>query len=527
MDGNRENQPMQQNPYVQPAQDWSAYQYSQPANNPMFATGVPTDGSKKKKGGIGKIIALIVVMVVLLLGVGGFCLYQFVFNIPEARLAKGLAIFAQEMATYGAGGASETGIEELVQNMQEDNASTIDIRMNVTLPEVDTIGVDYLQKFDGENQLMQAEFALSFFNIKLLEAGMAADAEKLYVSVPDIADEWYYLNTQTLGADYQSSMWKEVLGMEVAEDYSFSLFEEEAEADVAVSDEGTVVLQEEWLALIEEYTPRFAEGATIEDSGNVVEIERDGKTVRCEGVRVIIEKEVLNDFLKDFFELYEEYYEEDIAFEGELKSDVELCFYMDSKNRIVNISTPEKIKFADSDVESIGFSLVFSGEEHALDEISGNGKMEIFDETLTFEVERNAETKGSVLEDEWKLLMDGESGGEVSMEWTYAIDWEDLECESNLTVESDSAKLENILVGACSDIDSGESMTVEIEEFSILENGKEMVKISGSIEVGVLEEEIAMPSEATDLMGMNEEELINIIMNATDYIMKYEDYLNY
>ncbi len=510
---NQEGQPVQGQEYV----------YYQPASNPITAQGVPGDAGKKKKGGKGPVIAIVLILVALLLGAGGFCLYQFVFNTPEARLAKGIANLTQEMAAYGTGWQEETGLAELMQNMQEENSSSVEFKLNATMPETETLGIDYQQNYDGKNQLMEAELAFSFFNIKLLEAELAADEEHLYVSVPDIVEEWYCLNTETIGVDYQDSVWKEILGMELPEDYGFSVFEELGEEDAA--------LQEDMEELMEEYATKFAEGATIEDSGNVVEIKRDGKTVRCEGVCVTVEKEVINDFLEDFFALYEEYYgEEAIAFSIEVKKDVKLCFYMDNKNRIVNISTPEKMKFSGSDLEAIGFSLVFSGTENVLDEISGNGEIEVAEalgEDVAFEIERTAKNSDSMLEEEWVLTMEGESGHEVVMEYTSAMDLEDLTVEGCLKNSSNGAVLELSYEVACSDVEKGESLTFDIDEFLVTLNDKEMYKMTGSIGMGVLEEEIKMPEDAVDFMSMTEAEFMDIVTGLNDYVEQFEELLYY
>lgn len=483
----------------------------------------PVEDGNKKKSGKGPVIAIVLILLALLLGAGGFCIYHFVFNTPEARLAKGIASFTQDMSVYGAAWQEETGLSELMQNMQEEDSSSVDLKLNVTLPESETVGIDYLQHFDGKNQLMEAELAFSYFNIKFLEVELAAEKENLYVSVPDIVENWYCLNTETIGKDYKDSMWEDITGMELPEDYSLSMFED-------FNEDGSK-MQEAWEELIEEYAPEFAESATIEDSGNVVEIKRDGKTVRCEGVLVTIEKEVLNDFLEEFFELCEEYYkEEGITFSGEVKKDVKLCFYMDNKNRIVNISTPEKIKFSDSNLEAIGFSLVFSGTENVFDEISGNGEIEVTEEVgedIAFEIEHTAENADSTMEDEWILTMEGESGKEVVIEYTSTMDLEELEFEGSLVCTSGDAVLEMSYQGACSDVEKGESLTFELDELLVTLNDKEMYKMNGNFIMSILEKEIEIPDEAIDIMDMSEGDFLDIITGIKDYIKKYEDLLDY
>ena len=123
--------------------------------------------------------------------------------------------------------------------------------------------------------------------------------------------------------------------------------------------------------------------------------------------------------------------------------------------------------------------------------------------------------------------MEGESGKEVVIEYTSALDLEDLEMEGTLANTSGNAVLELSYKGACTDVEKGESLTFEIDEFLVTFNDKEMYKMTGSIGMGILEEEIEMPDDAVDLMGITEGGVMDIMTGLNDYIDQYEELLYY
>lgn len=490
------------------------------------------DGGKKK--GKGALIAVIAVLVILLLTVAGILIYKMFGGNPKAKLTKGLNNLAKELDSYGNPLEDEIDFATITQKMLTE-AYTMDIKLDVSVPDsdsmMDTIGVDITSNCDVTNKLMEAEMKASIANIELLKMNMTADDNMLYVSLPDFLKDTYAVNMETLGKDYNASAWTGILGMEVDESLSYDLFAEAKKAEV----DNTLLADE---------IAEIVETMTVEDSGNVVEIERDGKTIRCDGVKATLNKDALNAFLdalceaildSDYMQtalkqqmilkqsmdvgymdeaemedmLREEFRE---SFSVRFDSDVELCFYMDGKNRIVNIATPSKIKLKDSMVTSVGFSLVFSGTDRVLDNVSGTVKMSSDEREVRMEIERTAKLTKDAYENDFALELSNDAG--ASMGLKYSADW-DLEDKSYKMVldmeEEESDSLSFMIKGDFTDIEKGKSVTMNIGELSLAKNDVKLLSISGSLSCEPFDGEIKAPKDAVDLFGMSETEIKDAI----------------
>lgn len=379
---------------------------------------------------------------VLLLGTVIFCWYRFVFCAPQARLTRGLVRLAGEMQSAGEKKVDDAGLAALLRQLQEENAFSVYAWLNVTIPGVNTVGVDYTQLFDGNEEQMGAGLVFSYYNIPVLKVKTAADADRFYLFIPDLLDRWYCIHTRTLGADYQNSVWKVFLGDKLSEDFGFSLFEKKGENTGEAAEEQTGFGGEEWITLLEEYLPKFMGSITVEENNDTVLVERGDTQIACEGIRVVIEKEVINDFFQDFAELCREEGMQEIPSGKELQRDLELCFYLDKKDNIVRISTPRAIRFSEGEIEKADFAISFAGEENSLDVIKGEGIIEVAGNVLTFAVENSVEKERE---------------------------------------------------GAYTD-------RLKIEKITVQKDDEEKIKITGEIEIGMLTEEIDMPAEAQDIM---------------------------
>lgn len=533
-------QPVQQPVYEQPAQQPV---YEQPVQQPVqqpvppVYSAVPpaqpaADGGKKK--GKGALIAIIAVLVILLLAVGGILIYKMVGGNPKARLTKGLNNLAKELDSYGNPLEDEIDFTTITQKMLTE-AYTMDIKLDVSVPDsdsmMDTVGVDITSNSDIPNKLMEAEMKASVANIELLKMNMTADDNMLYVSLPDFLKDTYAVDTETLGKDYNASAWAEILGMEVDDSLSFDLFAEAKKAEV----DDTLLADE---------IAEIAGTMTVEDSGNVVEIERGGKTIRCDGVKVTLNKDALNAFLDALFDAvlesdymqsllqqeliirqdgYDGYMDEaDLenmlreefqeAFSVRFKSDVELCFYMDGKNRIVNIATPSRIKLKDSMVTSIGFSLVFSGTDRVLDDVSGTVKMSSEEREVKMEIERTAKLTKDAYENEFALKLTNDAG--IDMGLKYSADWdlEDKSYKMALALEEEEGdSLSFLMKGDFTDIEKGKSVKMNIGELSLSEDDEKMLGVSGYLFWEPFDGEMKAPKDAVDLLGMSETEIEDAI----------------
>lgn len=503
--------------YGQPAQP--VYQQPmQPPVPPVYSPIPPAEGVPGRKGK-GGLIAVIVVIVLLLLAAVAVLAWKLLGGNPKDKLAKGFVNLRTEINTYASAMNNDlVGSEELSKNILE-NPYTVDASFDVTVPElesqIDTIGLDYSVNYDMSNQLMDAQMAVSVMNVDIAKLDLLASGNTLYAGLPGLLTNTYFVNLDTLGRDYNASVWTEG---ELDENLSVQLFEALNTGDAA--GEGDSAFEEE--------LQKLWETATVEDSGTAVEIERDGKKVVCNGVKLTLDGDACNELLDAVEEavgqteslnslLYSEYelVDEDFArssaadvYAIRVKGDVELYVYLDGKNRITNVATASKIKLENSKVEQISFSLVFSGSERVLDEVSGTVKLESAEDVVRVAVKRTAEQEADETRGNLKLTMTSESSAEEIV-MTFADNWnaENQEFGLEISMEVAEESVGIVFAGSYDEVEKGKSFTIEIGELSLLSDDEVFVKMTGSISAEPFEGSIEMPEGAVDLFAMSEEDL--------------------
>lgn len=506
--------------------------YGQPVygQQPVYGAvppAAPAPKKEKKKGSGGK-IAIIICIVLILLGVAGILLFKMLSRTPEIRLANGIANLESEMAQYTAFFTEELDYAALQQRMQTEPTG-IESRLNITAPGsladelgygyFDTLGVDLYADYDFPNKLLDARLLLSVANIRLFDINTVADDDTLYISLPDYLDDTYYINLDTLGEDFNASAWSDLFGLTLEEGTSFDLFPEDMQS-------GEVMMPAEILA---KYAKELRESITVEDSGNVVEVVVGGKTVRCDGVRVTIGKDVLNKLYEEINELNLGGTDSTLQFEQKMQfdEDVVLCFYLDGEDRIVNISTPEKLHFTvystlsmvgsdpiffDEPLEfSVDFSLVLSGKENTLDEVSGTIKIEVAgDHTLRIDIEHEAEWTKEKEDNSWTIIFsDEDDGSEATLYYESKWNLERNEFDIDMGLQTGKDDYSVRLTGAFADIVTGESYTVEFI-VEVRGNKDLLLKVSGDTSVGPMKGEIKIPSDAISYTSLDGDDLLNL-----------------
>lgn len=513
-------QPMQnQQAYTygqQPAQNQQAYTYAQqPVQNqspymygaPMQPVPAPKEGGKKKKK-TGLVIAgVLVAVIAIAVGIGVF-VHASMSNSPQVRLAKGFENLREEMT------AGETAILEDIDyptifKTLETDGGNVDLSLNVTIPGEDTIGFDYIQNYDRVNKLMNADLIVSAYNISLVQMKLAANDERIYLGMPGMLRDTYYVNTATFGQEYNDSVWREAMGLGGMErDYALDLFPELTE-DEEGSDDGT----------FEETLKEFAESITIEN-GESKEFKIDGKTVRCSGINVTIEREAINDLFDEIEkELAGTGRDLDISFR--LEADVKLTVYLDKKDRIVCIETSEEIKIEDSEVEGIEFSFVFSGKERTVDEISGTITFRTPDDTAYIELEGKAALTAAEYSSEFVITL----GNAWDTEMAYEVTWDlkNREFEAVYKVYDEMGEFAFEIKGGFEDVEKGKRATFRLGQLKVLEDGEEICRLSGALTLGPLTDTIEMPSEAVNFLKMSEEDVLEFISEIYEIIHSSEN----
>ena len=510
-------QPMQgQQAYTyaqQPVQNQQAYTYAQqPVQNqspymygaPMQPVPAPAGGGKKKKK-TGLVIAgVLVAVIAIAVGIGVF-VHASMSNSPQVRLAKGFENLTKEMT------AGETAILEdidypAILKTLETDGGNVDLSLNVTIPGEDTIGIDYTQNYDRADKLMNADLIVSAYNISLVQMTLAANEERLYFGMPGMFRDTYYVNTDTFGQEFNDSVWCEVTGLYgvMERDYVLDLFPEPTEDEEESDNE-----------IFEEILKEFAEGITIEN-GESKEFQIDGKTVRCSGINVTIEREAIND-------LFDEIEKElagtgrDIGISFRLEADVKLTVYLDKKDRIVCIETSEEIKIEDSEVEGIEFTFVFSGKERTVDEIFGTITLMTPDDTPYIELGGKSALTATEYSSEFVITF-GDNTGMAEM--TYEVTWDlkNREFEAVYKVYDEIEEFAFEIKGGFEDIEKGERATFRLGQLKVLGDGEELLRLSGALTLGPLTDKIEMPSEAVNFLKMSEEDIFEFISEIYEII---------
>lgn len=540
-----ESNQQQITPAAQPEVQPTAAQAAQPAAEPTAAQApqpavpvaqvyspvppvAPAENGKKKKGK-GVVLALVIVLALAVLGAGAFFLFKGLGGSPEAKLKKGFENLQKEMEAYGNPLEKEIDFKTIGQ-MMATGASETNLSLNLTAPALlqGTLGMDIFVKQDFPNKLLDTRLAFSFANIPMVEGSVLAEGNQVYIDIPSLLPNAYFINTDTFGADYNASPWAWMVGYDVEEELSFDMF---ADADAQKDAEAIVKDAEEFFA---EQAAALKEAMTITKAEDKVEITRaDGKTMSCSGVRVVIEKAAVNDFVEAYLDMFMEssYMQQVLAMQAEayagymdadevadmfaeefksmfacFKNDLELCIYLDGKGRIVSVTTPEKIKFKGSAITAVDVKLEFTGTDRAMDEINGSIKFSTPYGDLNAKITRTAEITKETTTDRIKVKLTNPD--DENMEFVYNSEWnlEEKEFAKNfsLSFDEETALLE--LEGRYTDIEKGESFTIELGKADLSFAGERLLGLFGTISVAPLSEDIEMPSDAKDLFGLSMEE---------------------
>ena len=518
-------QPMQPL-YAQPQQPMQPAQPPVPPTTPaqpVYGAVPPADGNGGKKKGKGGLIAIIIVIVVLLLAAAGVLAYKLFGTSPEKKLTQGIINLQAEMTANASPVSEQLGAEEIIRLLDE-KPVTMDMSLNVSIPSLettlDTVGIDYTVNYDLNNKLMDAQMKLSAMNMDLVGMDMAASGNTLYLSLPGLLTNSYFINTDTFGKDFNASPWTSLLDVPLDESLSFQLFNTGAASDDTEADSN----------LFAEEIANIMATMKVEDSGTAVEIERDGKTVKCNGVKVTLEADALNELLDAFekefgqadsvndmlsdYGIDEEFMRSSSSdlYKARVKNDVELYVYLDSKNRITNVATASKIRLKDSALTGISFSLVFSGSENVLDQISGTVKLETEGNSAKIEVKRSAQQDASQTKSKLTLTFSGDNtDGQAVFTYTDKWDLDNMEFAKEFVISSDTEDVSLVLKGAFSDVQKGESFKLTIGEFALSSNGTDLVSASGEFSMAPYDGTIEVPENAVDLLAMSESDFEDMV----------------
>lgn len=491
---------------------------------------------------VGLWVGSISLAAVLILVIAGGLLYRFVFHTPLARLTKGLTKMAKELQDYENPVAEEIDFAQIITGRKD--AAAIDLRLNVGLPQVDglpTIGLDFENSYDYNAKNLQADLCFSVYNADLFRTRMTVIEDILYLQIPHVFADAYSINLSSLGKDYNNSIWADLTGIQLDEDFSYDFF---AHSETG-TDSDIAKLKEELREVLREDLAEIWEDIRIEESGNTQKIVRNGETVTCQAITVTLDKDDLEELIEDMSHaLFKSDYVEGIlakiiASDGdstgsygvrkiltgilaeqmhlELEDDIQLCFYLDNKDRILAIETYDTIAVKNSKIDNIGFSFAFTGRERTLDHITGQILFELNGHEFIIEIEQEAEVTKDLYE-KTLLACVRTDGAEKQAEIEYVSSWdiEEKEFDLELLFDVPFHTLHMNAKGAFRDIQKGEAFTLELGKYHLAVDGDILMTLSGSLQFGPFEGGITAPKGAKEFLKLSQWEIYQMAAELSE-----------
>lgn len=509
---------------------------------------VPQVEPKKTKGVKGLVIA-IVAIVAALVCVAGVAAFVVVSNTPEARLAKGVAKWATK--DNGKTFAEDVlGLDAILDSVMY-GATKKDMSLNVTVPalEIPTIGIDMTDRCDYPNQKDVSDWEVSVSNIELIRMQMAADSDKLYLSIPTLLDDTYHIGYEGFTDNFNNSEWSDMLEL---------VFDKEAKINpwtlqkVQEDDAETeIIFSEEFMEAFETKIAEISKNMTVQKSDFPFKIVRNNKTFSCDEIGVVVPKDDLNDLLDLFQEEMRNgklgaemietlqangavdvqiWWEKVVAlFDSRVVEDFDVYFYLDKKNNILTMSTG-RLSMDNGVIMSL--ALDYLGEEdpamivggtYYIKEIEGAS----FQVDFTNEHKTEGSKESSCLKMNFELTEYGLEPVFVNMDIETSWDNETYEFSTSIDMDEEEESLFGFIVeGRFADITKGESFTLELGRCILNTEGYNIVKVTGDYSVMPLAEEVKIPTESVDLFGMTQMDIQMMLFEIIGNVGNMEDALN-
>lgn len=514
----------------------------------------PTVEPVAKKKGKGGLIALIVVAA----AVGLALIIAIVFAIvglaesPKSKTTKGFTNLALELSDSKNPVLSQLKLDEL-QEKRVENGSVDNLIINLSDINVDginlTVGVDVNSKTDMANKKLNMDMAFSVMNISLFTFEAAADEENFYLSVPKLFSDTVQFPVKNFAEKFNRSVLAEATGLEVPEDYEYEMFTEEESMENLFSDDFIKTLEEDNAAILA--------SMEVSKTTETKEMLLNGKEVKCKGYAITVGADEVNQLYQDMLEeiihgkymdkviqkfvqryaiygigeveIREELEEIFKQWNFELDDDLEMTVYLDKKNRIVSIET-ETVTFLydfgyGEEEMTLDMVIDFLGTKRTTDEIEAQILMNDGYGDLKIVLTRTLEEDKDELGDSWILEFIGDEDYDEYLSLRFDSDWtiEDMAFDFGLQLQSGIEYPNTLMIelkGSIPEYEAGESCTFEIDNATMYIDEDHVITISGEYTMGVLDEEIEMPSDSWDILEASKMELFNFLMEINDNMEK-------
>ena len=516
----------------------------QPGFEPGFIPGQnPGQNGNGKKSKAGLVIGIIAAVAVVLVIAIAVLLSQSLFGGGSGakKVQKGFANMAKEMEAYTCSVSDELG-SDAIEELFKKKPSHINGELSLTDPESSqNIKISLDAVTDLKNKQGKYNLQGGMMGINIDAGTIVADNNTIYVSSPVfLRDNTYAIETTDLGKKFNDSVWAELMETELEDDLSFELFEEN---DKDKDNDANAAFAEVISKSLKKYDKSLKKATQYKTLGEKKEFNIGGKAVSCGGVGMVVEKDAFNEMMEGMKEdilASEEYaaFAEGFAssssdaeeakrdlkdaiekiFSTQIDQDLEIDFYFDSKGRIVGIKTPGSIAVSSyGDVDAFEIDIEFTGAERTLDEVSGGIYISSADDILFMGITRRA----SVSKDQYSEYLTvslEESGHEDDISITYSNDWyyADQSFDMYITMYVGAEHVSVDLEGSYTDINKGESYTLNLTNGSINDNNEEPILLmSGILKVEPSDEKIEVPTDAIDVFEMSESDIREMINNIS------------
>ena len=200
----------------------------------------------------------------------------------------------------------------------------------------------------------------------------------------------------------------------------------------------------------------------------------------------------------------------------QLEEDFVCHTYFDAKGRIVNISTPQDIPVEGDGVDAIAMDFNFTGEERAMDTISGRFYFKSSSDEVYIGIDRSAKVSEEWYKEDIELSL-GETGQVEDLIVKYKNDWnyQEKSFDILLALEAESEELSISGSGEFQNIEKGKGYTLKLDNVTLNIDDEDLLIMSGSIATEPTDKEVEVPALSIDFLDMSMED-IEALINGTD-----------
>jgi hypothetical protein len=184
--------------------------------------------------------------------------------------------------------------------------------------------------------------------------------------------------------------------------------------------------------------------------------------------------------------------------------------YIDSKGRMVNVSTPNDIELTGG---IISFDISLTGNDRRADDIDGEIYVKQNDSIRRITIQRRADIGNVEYNDELKIVMENNTD-EGILNLTCTNDWnkEDLAFEISASLLEDGDEVAGVYAdGSFSDVVKGEACTLNISNVKFVDDGTNSLIASVELKIEPTDDTVEIPETSIDLLGMSQSDITGLL----------------